>query len=221
MMRMIRIIRTMRCDFKLHPCRCVAPTSNICGVIQEQVKRSRGRKPRILPEGWSRIKNKPGYMSITGIYAKSFADIVKIESSVDQQVSDESRSVIEEQKTIIRDKDVEIASLLEQLENAKECSLSMHSMSDDLTFLITDLRNNANAAISEIKSLIEQRDDMQVRLEASNESVNMLVRRQADSDKILTEGQAEVGMCHSNLSWICNVPMYACAPVACQAGRPI
>eukprot|EP00966_Prymnesium_polylepis_P007573 173881-Prymnesium_polylepis.1 len=33
---------------------------------------------------------------------------------------------------------------------------------------------------------------MQVRLEASNESVNMLVRRQADSDKILTEGQAEL-----------------------------
>eukprot|EP00966_Prymnesium_polylepis_P044995 1042594-Prymnesium_polylepis.1 len=33
---------------------------------------------------------------------------------------------------------------------------------------------------------------MQVRLEASNESVNMLVRRQADSDKILTEGKEEL-----------------------------
>eukprot|EP00966_Prymnesium_polylepis_P312927 7231464-Prymnesium_polylepis.1 len=43
-----------------------------------------------------------------------------------------------------------------------------------------------------MKSLIEQRDDLKLRLEDSNESVNMLVRRQADSDKTLAEEKEEL-----------------------------
>jgi chromosome segregation ATPase len=166
---------------------------------QELVKSSRGRKPRKLPEGWSRRKNKTGYISMTGDYARNFAEIMKIE--------DTSRSVIDELKAIILEKDVELASLREKLEDVKECSVSLQSALDDFPLLITDMQYNAETTRSAMKSLTEQRDDLKVRLEESNESVNMLVRRQVDSDKILTEGKEEVGMCHSNLSWICNVPI--------------
>jgi chromosome segregation ATPase len=97
----------------------------------------------------------------------------------------------------VRDKDVELASLHETFEDAKECSFSMHSMSHDLTLLITDLQHNADTTRSQMKSLIEQRDDLQARLDDSNESVHMLLRRQADSEKKLKEDKEEVAMCHS------------------------
>ena len=125
----------------------------------------------------------------TGEYARNFAEIMKIE--------DTSRSGIDELKAIILEKDVELASLREKLEDAKECSVSLQSMSHDLTLLITDLQYNAETTRSEMKSLIEQRDDLQARLDDSNESVHMLLRRQADSDKKLKEDKEEVAMCHS------------------------
>ena len=89
-------------------------------------QKKRGRKPHILPEGWSRVKDKNCYKSVTGIYARNIADLEQI------------NVVIDEQKAIIHDKTTELATLKSS--------------------------NN----------------DLQARLDESNERANMLLQRQVD-----------------------------------------